>query len=108
MFASMHSSVGKLSDILITARHLVNFAPSETYSLHLSSSPSSPWVTVSSGEDSNGARPLSTLIPGKAPWFLINSTNDVPSSALCLIVSSNKITPPILSCIPLALKSISL
>ena len=55
-----------------------------------------------------GASPLSTFMPGKAPLFLIKSTSKLPSAALCRIVSSNKITPPILSCMPEDLNNISL
>ena len=67
MLAWIHASVGMSSDILMTALHLVNFAPSVKYSLHLSSRPSSPCVKVSSGDESKGTRPLSTFMPGKAP-----------------------------------------
>ena len=104
----MHSLEGIPSPILITARHFVNFAPIPAYSLSLSSSPSRPTVTVSPGQLSIGCKPLSTFMPGNAPCFEIMSLNRVPSAADCLIVSSNKITPPIFPSIPFDLKSISL
>ena len=104
----MHSSVGIPEPIFMTARHFVNFAPSSTYSASLSFRPSKPWVITSSEPSCNGTKPLSTLIPGRAPAAFIISTSFVPSSDCCLMVSSNSITPPILPSIPEALKSISL
>ena len=107
MFALIASWEGKLSEIFITARHLVNLAPRSKYSAHLSLSPSKPPVIFSSGEESSGLIPLSTLMPGNAPCSEIISFKGVPSFASCLKVSSNKITPPILFFIPSARKSIS-
>ena len=63
----MHSCVGISAPIFITARHLVNFAPNFSYSEHLSSRSSSPCVRVSLSDSLKGFKPLSTLIPGKAP-----------------------------------------
>ena len=103
----MASWDGNSSVIFITARHLVNLAPNSKYSAHRSFSPSKPPVIFSSGEESRGLIPLSTLIPGRAPCSEITSLKGVPSFAACLKVSSNKITPPILFFMPSARNSIS-
>ena len=95
------------SPIFITALHFVNFAPIDSYSFSLSSRPSKPMVRDSSDSPID-CSPLSTFIPGSAPWLFITSSNEVPSLAFCLIVSSKRMTPPMLSFIPDALKSISL
>ena len=50
---------------------------------------------VSSFEPAKGFVPLSTLIPGMAPCLEISSGIVDPNVDFCLIVSSNKITPPI-------------
>ena len=52
--------------------------------------------------------PLSTFIPGNAPFAEIISISLVPSDEVCLMVSSYSITPPILPSIPSAEKSNSL
>ena len=108
IFASIHSCVGISSPMFITALHLVNFAPNLAYSAHLSSRTSRPWVNVSTSESLKGFNPLSTFIPGKAPLSSIRSISDWPASVFCLIVSSNKITPPIFPLIPFDEKSSSL
>ena len=80
MFASIHSCVGRFSLMFITALHLVNIAPKPEYSLHLPSRSSKPCVNVSRSEPLKGCKPLSTLIPGRAPLSRINSKSDFPDS----------------------------
>ena len=58
---------GNESVMRITARHLANRAPMAAYSFSRSRSPSSPSVTVSSGDPASVLAPLSTLIPGMIP-----------------------------------------
>ena len=98
----MHPCEGKLFPMLITARHFVKKAPILKYSSHLESRSSIPCVTFSISEFSKGVRPLSTFIPGSAFFCFIKSTRAVPSLVLCLIVSSKRITPPILFNMPSA------
>ena len=98
----MHPCEGKLLPMLITARHFVKRAPILKYSAHLESRSSIPCVTFSISEFSKGARPLSTFIPGSASFCFIKSTRGVPSLVFCRIVSSKRITPPILFDIPSA------
>ena len=69
------------SPILITARHLANFAPKSRYSATLSRRPSSPSVTISFSEPANGLAPASTLMPAITPRFSNKSTKGVPSAA---------------------------
>ena len=66
-FVQRQYSLGMPSPIVITARHLVNRAPSDAYSLSRSRSPSSPSVIFSPGAWARSFAPLSTLIPGMTP-----------------------------------------
>jgi hypothetical protein len=91
----------------ITARHLVNFAPSPRYSMSRSRSPSRPSVTVSPGDFASGLAPVSTLMPGITPASWSAFTNDVPSAVDCRMVSSNRMTPEMNSPIPLVVRSTS-
>src|SRR6266496_863451 len=91
--AATHASLGMPSPMVMTARHLVNLAPSSTYSASRWRRPSSPSVTFSPGNPASATVPLSTLIPGAMPWRLSTSGKRVPSAARWRMVSSNRITP---------------
>ena len=60
-----HLPDGECSPILITALHFAKCAPAFLYSLHRSSKPSIPCVTVSTAVPGSATTPLSTFIPVK-------------------------------------------
>jgi hypothetical protein len=67
MRALTHAEVGSASVIRMTARHFAKRAPMDRYSDRRFRKPSSPSVTVSSGEPASGFAPVSTLMPGTTP-----------------------------------------
>ena len=92
------------SPMVMTARHLVNFAPSETYSASRSRRPSRPSVTFSPGAKARSLAPLSTLMPGRMPREASSAPKFVPSAALWRSVSSKRMTPLMYSSIPSVVK----
>ena len=105
--ALTHATLGRLSVMRITARHLAKRAPMPWYSARRSRSPSSPSVTVSSGAPASGSAPVSTLMPGTMPWLRRTSASGVPPELFWRIVSSYRMAPLMNSAAPGVVNSIS-
>jgi len=84
---------GVSSEMVITARHLANLAPRRAYSFRRSRRPSRPSVTSSPGKPASGTVPLSTLMPGRMPFFAMYSANGTPLRVAWRRVSSYRIAP---------------
>ncbi len=84
----MQVDEGASSPMVITARHLANFAPIRAYSSSRWRRPSRPSVTTSPGQPASGTGPLSTLMPGRMPASIMTLVKGTPARVDWRIVSS--------------------